>query len=114
MQYFFLLFSHENQSKFIGQQGLTSYFSNLTVDNFWPVWVPIARLAQSLIPMLCLNLFSTLATLLLIISGLFGSALEADIATGDGEQVLNRIANSVVNPKPQWLQPDKSDDKGMP
>ena len=28
--------------------------------------------------------------------------------------MLNRIANSVVNPKPQWLQPDKSDDKGMP
>ena len=52
--------------------------------------------------------------LFLIISGLFGPALEAIGVTGDSDEVLNRIANSVVNPTPQWLQPDKSDDKGMP
>ena len=52
--------------------------------------------------------------LFLIISGLFGPALEAIGVTGDSDQVLNRIANSVVNPTPQWIQPVKSDDKGMP
>ena len=50
----------------------------------------------------------------MIISGLFGPALEAIGVTGDSDEVLNRIANSVVNPTSQWLQPEKSDDKGMP
>jgi len=48
------------------------------------------------------------------LSGLFGPALEAIGVTGDSDEVLNRIANSVVNPTSQWLQPEKSDDKGMP
>ena len=50
----------------------------------------------------------------MIILGLFGPALEAIGVTGDSDEVLNRIANSVVNPTSQWLQPEKSDDKGMP
>ena len=55
-----------------------------------------------------------LTTCPLIISGLFGPALEAIGVTGDSDEVINRIANSVVNPTPQWLQSDKSDEKGMP
>ena len=48
------------------------------------------------------------------ISGIFSGEAKSQEVEEKGKAKVKEIANSVVNPYPQWNQPDKSDGKRKP